>query len=61
MDYERWKTVKEFNMNMSQIDLRIAYAKVMTDDSKSADYKKKAHDEYNRIMDMKFSMITNVV
>lgn len=53
--------MKEFNINMSEIEIRIAYAKCMFDSSKTDAEKAEVTSEYHRIMDEKLKTIGFVV
>ncbi len=48
--------MKEFSKQMSSVELRLAYAKFMSDKTKSDELKTKATEEYHRIMDEKIRL-----
>ena len=53
--------MKELNEEMTTMELRLAYAKILFDETKTEEEKNKAKEEYDRLMDYRMSLPHNIL
>lgn len=53
--------MKELNKEMTTMELRLAYAKILFDKTRTEEEKNRAKEEYDRFMDYRTSLPHNIL